>query len=166
MGIPALFRLKAYDLERDRDELIENAPTTGEGRLKLWFSQVQPRVIEGLRGARFSASRPWLVSHVVKSDDPNLPPEVWGVDLTEIPADWVSLDGLLVYVDLPAPKLLAREVLVGDNVAGIQVYPPGAYNDGIELTEGRVRFVLKKMIEALPRDIEGARYVIRAGHGG
>lgn len=163
IGIPALFRWKAYDLERDRDRLIANAPSTGEGRLALWFSQVQPRVVEGLRGARFSSSQPWLVSHVVSPASASEPPQVWGVDLTEVPPHWVSLSGLQVFVDLPAPKLLTRDVLVGDNVAGVQIFPAGSQNDGVELTRARVRFVLKRLIEALPRDIEGAEYVIRVG---
>ena len=124
---------------------------------------MQPRVIEGLRGARFSSSQPWLVSHVIAPASAQEPPQVWGVDLAEIPASWVSLAGLQVFVDLPAPRLLTRDVLVGDSVAGIQVFPAGAQNDGIELTRARVRFVLKRMIEALPQDIDGAEYVIRVG---
>lgn len=163
MGIPALFKLKAFNLERARDELIENSPSTGEGRLRLWFMQVHPRVVEGIRASRFSALQPWLVSHVVKAASEGELPEVWGVDLTEINPDWIWLDRLVVHVDLPAPKLLARTVLVGDNVAGVQVFPSGSFNDGIALTERRLEFVLAKLIEALPQDIEGAHYKITAG---
>ena len=163
MGIPALFKLKAFSLQRDRDELISNSPTTGEGRLKLWFMQVHPRVVEGIRASRFSAAQPWLVSHVVKPASEGQQPEVWGVDLSEIDPEWISLDGLAVNVNLPAPTLLARTVLVGDNIAGVQIFPAGTVNDGIELTERRLKFVLAKMIEALPRDIEGAHYNVTAG---
>lgn len=163
MGIPALFKLKAFNLERARDELIDNSPTTGEGRLKLWFMQVHPRVVEGIQASRFSAAQPWLVSHVVTAARADDLPEVWGVDLSEIPAEWIRLDGLVVHVDLPAPKLLARAMLVGDHVAGVQIFPSGTVNDGRELTKRRLEFVLAKMIEALPQDIEGAHYVITVG---
>lgn len=163
MGIPALFKLKAFDLERDRDELIENAPTTGEGRLRLWFMQVHPRVVEGIRASRFSAAQPWLVSHVVSPATAQDKPEVWGVDLTEIKREWIWLEGLTVHVDLPAPKLLGRMLLVGDNAAGVQIFPSGTVNDGKQLTKRRLEFVLRKLIEALPQDIEGAHYLIKVG---
>lgn len=163
MGIPALFKFKAFSLERERDELISNSPTTGEGRLQLWFMQVHPRVVEGIRASRFSAAQPWLVSHVVQPVSGEELPEVWGVDLSEIDPTWISLDGLVVSVALPAPKLLARTILVGDNTAGVQIFQSGVVNDGIDLTVRRLEFVLAKMIEALPRDIEGARYEISAG---
>lgn len=163
MGIPAFFRWKVFALERERDALLASAPSTPEVRLQWWFSHGQPRILEALRLSRFSAERPWIVSHVVAPGRAVDPPQVWGVDLSDLDPESVALDGLDVRVLLPAPVLLAREVLVGDNALGVAVLQPPGPQDPRVLLRDRVEHALERLIRALPRDIPGARISVEVG---
>lgn len=164
MGIPAFFRWKVYALGRERDRILEEAPSEPAARLELLFRQIRPHILQALQRARFSASRPWIVSHVVVPAGADGPPEVWGIHATDdVGHDVARVDGLEVRVQLPAPRLLGREVLVGDNAMGVQVFAAPGPADPRELLRDRVEFVMKPLIESIPDDIPGTRVSIEVG---
>lgn len=166
MGIPAYFRWKVLALDEERERILEEAPSEPEARLRLWFRDLQPRILETLRRSRFSARQPWIVSHVVGPTGPTAPPEIWGVGVDVIGPGSIVLDGLEVRVELPAPGVLDRDVLVGDNALGVPVLaPPGPADPGA-LLRARVEGVLTPLIESLPRDIPGTRLRVRVDGGG
>lgn len=164
MGIPAYLRWAVPRLEARRDAILAAAPTEPIGRLARWFEYGQPRLHEALVKARFSSERPWFVTHVVAPRSAQEPPEIWGIDLADLPIDVVRLEGLSVVVALPAPERLARDVLVGDRALGVPVFPAdGPAPDGRELAERRLERYLGRVGEALEKDIEGARLVVEVG---
>lgn len=163
MGIPAFFRWQVYKLGKERDRILAEAPSAPEKRLELLFRYLQPQILQTLTRARFSAERPWIVSHVVAPATEDQPPEIWGVDTADIGPGSTGVEGLDVRVELPAPRLLARDVLVGDNALGVEVYAPPGPPDPRVLLRNRVEFVLQPLIEHLPDDIEGARLVVEVG---
>lgn len=164
MGIPAFYRWKVVDLNRERDEILANAPSQPEKRAELWFEFMQPQVYEVLRACRFSAYKRYLVSHVVAPRSAEEPPEIWGVPEAEITPANVILDGLAVRVVVPAPSIVDRDVLVGDNALGVQVYPPESPpEDPRVLLRNRIEFVLAKTAGALERSIPGAYLSVEVG---
>ncbi len=164
MGMPAFYRWKFVDLGRERDEILANAPSEAEARVALWFEHLQPQVVHVLGACRFSAQFPYLVSHVMAPRSGDEPPEVWGVPDAEITVDSVVLDGLAVRVILPAPRVVVRDVLVGDNANGVGVSPPGAPpRDPRVLLRNRIEFILRKHMSALEMDIPGAYLSVEVG---
>lgn len=164
MGVPAYLRWAVPRLEARRDAILAAAPTEPAGRLARWFEYGQPRIHEALVKARFSAERPWFVTHLRAPAAADRPPEIFGIDFTGLPEDVVRLDGLEVVVDLPAPELLARDVLVGDRALGVPVFPAdGPPADPRELARARLERYLGRVGEALAKDIEGARLVVEVG---
>ena len=163
MGIPAFFRWQVVSLGRERDRILREAPSAPEARLALLFRYVQPQILQTLQKARFSAERAWIVSHVVAPSDAAQPPEIWGIESSEIGPGATSVEGLDVRVVLPAPRLLARDVLVGDNALGVEVYAPPGPPDPRVLLRNRLEFVLAPLIEHLPGDVPGARLSVEVG---
>ena len=159
MGIPAYLKWKVPQLEAERDRMREQAPSEPEARLARWFEFGQPQIHNSLVAARFSAEQPWYVSHVVAPVSEAEPPQIWGIDLADPDPDQVVVqDGLTVKIVLPAPTLLARDVLVGDKARGVPVYPAGAEVDPARLAADRLGayFYFARMGAALEKDIEGA----------
>ena len=116
-----------------------------------------------MRASRFSAERPWIVSHVVAPEREGLPPEIWGIDQRTITADMVRLDGMVVRVVLPAPEIMARDVLVGDNAMGVQVFEAPGPPDPRILLRKRVEYAIERLIRVLPQEIPGARISVEVG---
>lgn len=163
MGIPAIYHWQSRVLGHERDQMLEDAPDQPEARLAVWFQYGQPPILEALLASRFSAARPWIVSHVVAPEREGLPPEIWGIDQQTITEDNVLLDGLVVRVVLPAPEVMARDVLVGDNAMGVQVFEaPGPPDPRILLRE-RVEYAIERLIRVLPQEIPGARISVEVG---
>ncbi|MDE0905132.1 MAG: hypothetical protein OSB42_10930 [Planctomycetota bacterium] len=158
MAVPAFFRWQVSLAEDSRDEIRRAAPTTAEGRVKLYLELGAPGISQALSMSRFSAEQPWIVTHVVQSEDPDQPPAIFGVNIETIPRNAVHQEGLDVVISMPAPSLLGHGVLVGDNAMGVQVFPPGSTPDATEMFERRLRFALKRMIDSLPKDIPEATY--------
>lgn len=164
MGIPAFFRWKVYALGQERDQILAEAPSEPAARLALLFRQIRPHILQALQRARFSAERPWIVSHVVAPVSADEPPEVWGIHaIDDLDHDVARVDGLEVRVRLPAPRLLGREVLVGDNAMGVQVFAAPGPADPRELLRDRVEFVMKPLIESIPEDVPGTRVSVEVG---
>ncbi len=144
--------------------MLEEAPNAPEARVALWFSHLQPRVLGVLRSCRFSSHQRYLVSHMVAPRSDQEPPEVWGVHEDTISPESVFLDGMAVRVQLPAPTLVDRNVLVGDNALGVEVYPSQSPpEDPRVLLRNRLEFVLAKFMAALEKDIPGAYLSIEVG---
>jgi hypothetical protein len=164
MGIPIYYRWKVGDLGREREKVLADAPHEPRTRLEWWFEFMEPQILTVLHSTRFSAAQPWLVSHVVRPRSADQPPEIWGVPDDEIDIGTVVLDGMTVRVILPAPRIVGRDVLVGDNSLGVQVYPPDhPPADPGALLRDRIEAVLSKMTVALERDLPGARLVVEVG---
>lgn len=164
MGIPAFFRWKVYALGKERDRILAEAPSEPAARLELLFRQIRPHILQALQRARFSAQRPWIISHVVAPAREGEPPEVWGIHAIDDVGPYVArVDGLQVRVELPAPRLLGREVLVGDNAMGVQVFAAPGPADPRELLRDRVEFVMKPLIESIPEDVPGTRVSVEVG---
>ena len=161
MGIPAFTIWQKKLAVQNRDRIRAEAPTTAEGRVQLYMQLAAPGVYEALTKSRFSADRPWIVTHVVAPEGEGEAPEIHGVDITELPRSCVYQDGLEVVIQMPGPSLLARDVLVGDNALGVPVFPAGEAPPAEELLEARLRFALKRMMQSLPEDIAGASYAFR-----
>jgi len=163
MGIPAFLIWRVPQLESKRDQILAEAPTEPEGMVEVWLQKVgRPQIHNALVMARFSAERPWYVSHVVRPDSADEPPEIWGIDFTELPIDIVQRDGMEVYVDLSEPKLLARDVLVGDKAQGVPVFTRASVPaDTGAIVRERIEGYLRKLGEGLAEDIRGARLAVR-----
>ncbi|HIG86685.1 MAG TPA: hypothetical protein EYQ25_06565 [Planctomycetes bacterium] len=158
MAVPAFFRWQVSLAEDNRDQIRRESPTTAEGRLQLYLELASPGIHQAISMSRFSAERPWIVTHVVRSADPKQPPAIYGVDIEDLPRNFVRQEGLDVVISMPAPSLMARDVLVGDNAMGVQVFPAGSNPEGVDILERRLRFALNRMIDSLPKDISAARY--------
>lgn len=163
MGIPAYLRWVVPRLETRAAEMRASAPTEPEGRLATWFQFGQPNIHNALVLARFSTDRPWYVSHVVASDDPEEPPEVWGIDFSNLSPEVLSVEGMDVVLRLPAPRLLARDVLVGDKAFGVPVFATRDELDPCDLVEARLDRYLERTRAGLQRDIPGAGLVVVVG---
>jgi len=162
MGIPAYLRWAVPRLETRAEEMRSAAPSEPEGRLAMWFRFGQPNIHNALVLARFSTDKPWYVTHVVASQDPEQPPEVWGMDFSDLSPDVLRVEGMNVVVDLPAPRLLLRDVLVGDKAYGVPVFARREdLADPAALATARLDRYLERTREGLKRDIPGADLVVR-----
>lgn len=164
MGVPAYLQWAVPRLEARRDEVLASAPSEPEGMLARWFEFGQPRVHEALTKARFSADQPWFVTHLIAPVNAEEAPRIWGIDFTDIQPDVIALDGLTVRVVLEAPRLLGRDVLVGDRAMGVPVFQPGAeIPDPRRMAKERLERYLGRVGEGLARDIDGARLAVEVG---
>lgn len=165
MGMPVYYRYKVGDLNRERDRILAEAPSEPEARAALWFSMMEPNLLNVLDKCRFSSRQPYLVSHVVQARTADEPPEVWGVhsDVVERGVS-VVLDGLVVRVVLPAPEIVARDVLVGDQAYGVpQFHPDNLPEDPRVLLRNRVEFVLKRHMATLQKQVQGSGISVEVG---
>ncbi len=163
MGIPAIYHWQTRVLGHARDQMLDAAPHEPAARLGVWFQYGQPFILEALLASRFSAEHPWIVSHVVAPEREGQPPEIWGIDQRLITTDNVVLDGLQVRVILPSPQIMARDVLVGDNAMGVQVFEAPGPPDPRSLLRRRVEYAIGRLIRVLPEDIPGTRISVEVG---
>ena len=164
MGIPAYLQWKVPYLEADRDRILSEAPTDTVGRVELWFHYGQPLVHHALQGARFSSTQPWFITHAVRTPDGSLPPQIWGIDFENLSPDVLVRDGSVVRLELPAPKLLFENVLVGDKAGRVPVFDKGGeIPDPRVFARQRLERYLDRAISGLHRDIEGSRFEIVIG---
>ena len=162
MGIPAFYLWSVPRLEARAAEYRAAAPSDPEGRVATWFRYAQPNIFNALILARFSTEMPWYVTHVVERTDG--PPEIWGIDFSELGPDVLEIDGILVKLVLPAPELLARDVLVGDRSLNVPVYRGGTRpEDPGELVRRGLSRYLERKRTGLQKDIPGADLVVEVG---
>lgn len=162
-GIGALYY--SYKEPRVRAQIqreLDAAPTTEEGRLDHWIlfgaAQVHHRLSVV---ARISEDQPWLVTHAVTPDGDG-PPEVYGIDVSDLPRDLVQREGMAAVLSLPAPTLLGRAELQGDNARHVPRYASGTeVPDPVARLEDLVDWFLKDLAKALKGDIETASLTAR-----
>ena len=71
---------------------------------------------------------------------------------------------LAIRIILDAPKLLAEEVLVGDNALGVPVYSPGfEHPDARQIAKERLEFTLERVRQGLAKDIREGRISVEVG---
>lgn len=163
LAVPTYYLWAVPRLKQEADRLRVEAPDEPAERLGVWFHFGQPQIHTALVRARFSADRPWYVSHVVQGREDEAP-VIYGIDFTDLPVDVVQHEGLEVRVVLPAPTLLARDVLVGDKAFGVPVYAQAAaVPDGRVIAKERLERYFADMAAALGKDIPGARLVVEIG---
>jgi hypothetical protein len=160
----AYYSYKEPRVRRDLQARLDEAPSHPEGRLEQWMKFGAPQVHHRLSVvARVSADRPWLVTHTVEVEGGG-PPEVFGLDVGDLPRDLIAREGMVVVLALPGAGLLGRAELSGDNARHVPAYagalPPAAAD--ARLSE-LVRWFLQDLIGALAADIEGAGFEVRIG---
>mgnify|MGYP001618198724 CR=1 FL=1 len=164
MGIPAIYRWMSVRLKAERVELLERSPSEPEARLAQWLRFGQPQIHHALEAARFSAREPWFVTHVIAPASAAEPPQVFGLDFTDLAHEVVRQEGLVVRVVLDAPKLLARDVLTGDKALGVPIFQPDvAPPDGRVLALLRLVPYLERLEQGLERDLPGASLEVEVG---
>ena len=165
VGVTAgYFHWKAADAKAEWDASLAAEPTSPEGRVARWLDWGRPMLHSRLKTMRLSRQQPWLVTHTVASRVEGEPPEVFGIDLTDLPRDVIRQEGMTVRIELPAPRLLHRTFLVGDNAQRVLTVSPRApAPDAVELARELVLFFVEGMKKALEEDIPGARLVIAIG---
>jgi len=139
------------------------APTTAEGRVQQWELSMAPNVHHRItRVGRFSAERPWLVTHAVRGPSGGL--VFHGLDLERLPERLTRPEGMAVVVDLPAPVALGPGELDPESARFVPVLdadlPP---SEAAARLRGQVVWLLDRLPEALAHDIEGARIEVRVG---
>ena len=116
--LPALYyHFERPRLERERDRLVASAPTTTEGRLEQWRRYGDPMIHRRLAEVgRYSAEKPWLVTHAVRLAGKEV--EFHGVRADLLPRAITRQEGATIVIELPAPVALGRGVLEGDEGKG------------------------------------------------
>jgi len=167
MGITGVYyRWKAGDILAERKAELASAPTEAEPRVERWLEFGRTYVHQRLLQLRMSASEPWLVTHAVTAADPDTPPELWGVDLSELSPSWARREGVRVVVELPAAGRLGQAWIPEDKALFVPTLPHGQeVPDAAERARTIAQHALAPLSEALPRDILGAELVVRVGGG-
>lgn len=139
---------------------LSAAPNTPAERVALWLRFAAPQIHHRLAMVgRFAPDMPWLVTHAVAG--PAGVNELWGIDCALLPRELAHLEGLRVVVELPAPRLLARASLAGEQVQRVPLYAPGASPDPAQRLSELALYLLEGMPRALERDVPGAALEIR-----
>jgi hypothetical protein len=146
----------AAELERE----LSQVPGTPGARLELWLHYNGPNIHHRLAEvARFSAERPWIVTHALEVEGQA---ELWGIDCSLLPRELARAEGLTVVVDLPRPAPLVRTDLAGEEA---RLVPLFSSESEVPDPAGRVAdlalFFLEGLPRALERDIPGARLEVR-----
>ena len=164
LAIPTFYLWVVPRLKQEADRLRVESPAEPDERLAVWFRFGQPQIHTALVRARFSASQPWYVSHIVQATEAGEPPAIYGIDFTDLPVDVVQHEGLEVRVVLPAPTVLARDVLVGDKALGVPVYAADAeIPDPRLIAKLRLERYFEDMTAAVAEDIPTAVLVVEIG---
>ncbi len=162
MGTPAYFHYKAPRLKAELQARVAAAPKTLEGRVEAWHLHGGPQIHHRLTNfGRWSEELPWLITHAVERPDGRL--DLYGVDCTQIaPGTLTRIEALTVVVELPYPRLLGTEALTAGQLTYVPVYAQGVeIPDPAVRLEGLCRALLKRLPDALEKDIEGARLEFR-----
>ena len=160
----AYFHYKEPRLESELQAQLAAAPKTAQGRLEAWHRAAAPNIHHRLtKFARFSDEMPWIVTHarysgVVGGDEE---PEIWGIDCTELPRELARLEDMTVIVELPAPRLLGRRPLAGDQASFVPKLGAGESIDAHGRLADLATYFLEGIPGALAEDIEGARLEVR-----
>ncbi len=166
-----LFRWKERGLIAQRRADLAAAPREGEPRLERWTELNRPYLVGRLQQLRVSAQLPYLVTHELLTGVQDAPPELLGVDLTQLSPEWVERESLRVVVSLPAARRLGRAWIGADKSLFVPKVRAGEPQPDLASADARARSVaehaLKPWIEALPRDVPGAVLSVRVGgvHG-
>jgi hypothetical protein len=168
MGITsAYYQWKAPKLIAERKALIAAESKEPEARLARWLEVNGALIHHRLQQLRISPREQWLVTHEVLSDDPKEPPELWGVDLTQLAPEWSRREGLRIVVDLPGARSLGRSFVPEDKELYIPKVAPGEPAPDAQQSAQRASSIaehaLAPLIEALPKDIPGAELAVRVG---
>ena len=164
MGVPAYYMWSVPRLKARADRIVAESPTDEVGRLREWFRFGQPNIHNALILARFSAEKPWYVTHMIASSSVGEAPQIWGFDFTDLSPDVLRVEDTTVYLEFPAPVLLAKDVLVGDKALGVPVFASAdLLEDPCALARGRLERYVERTRAALVRDIPGADLVVRIG---
>lgn len=169
MGATSVFfRWKAPEVAAQVDELRRGVVDDPEGSLEQWLRYGAAQMHQRLAFRALSTRQPWLVACRVETGDPR-GPEIWGLDLRELPRDRVTRDGLAVTFWLPEPERLGWGALDGDNAARIPTFEGG---DAATLARRRLIEVAtwalsdqNDMFAGLAADIPGATLHVRVGDG-
>jgi hypothetical protein len=151
----------AYDRERAA------VPTEPAARLEVWHRYGAPQIHHRLSTfARFAPDCPWLVTHALRPAGTG-DPVLYGIDCAALPESLSHVEGTRVVVELPAPRLLGRRPLRGDQASFVPLYDAGATipDPSARLRELALYF-LDKLPAALAKEIPGATLEIRVAPAG
>lgn len=155
------YRTQATKVRAGVLKRLEAAPTDPEEQLTAWLEFGEPMIQHRLTQLSFGPRAPWLVTHTADTPDGN---GVWGISMEGPRPARFERDGTLLKIHLPAPKLLEHRVLSGDNADKVPHYVDGAPVGQAELrAKELIEWFLKKVISALPDDIDGAAIEIIIG---
>jgi len=139
---------------------IAEVPNTPAERAALWLRYAGPQIHHRLAVVgRFAPDMPWLVTHAVAGADGAH--EIWGIDCSELSKELAHLEGLTVVVELPAPRLLTRASLAGEQVQRVPLYAAAVSPDARQRLVELALYLLEGMPHALERDVPGASLTIR-----
>lgn len=156
-----IFRVAARDVAEGIIGELEARPSVPSEQLDLWLVYGEPQIHNRLQGLRFSPALPALLTHVVEPDLPGGEAAIYGIDLSGARPARIERRELVVEVRLGAPQLLARGPLLGEGAERVPRAAPGLGPDaGRPFAQGVLEWALEPLIEALPRDIEGASLAI------
>lgn len=157
------YRYKRHELDTALARELAAAPNSSAERLALWLRVAGPQIHHRLAVVgRFAPDKPWLVTHAVARGDG--PPELWGIDCAALPKDLAHLEGLVVVVELPAPRALARVALDAQQGSRVPLYASAVRPDPATRVSELALYLLEGIPSALQRDIPGATLVIRVAH--
>ena len=168
MGVTGVYyRWKAGDIVAQRKAELAAAPSEAEPRVERWLEFGRPLIHQRLVQLRLSAGTPWLVTHAVQSGEPEQPPVLWGVDLSELAPEWARREGVDVIVELPPAGALGRAWVPEDKALYVPRIAPDEHPPDAAASAERARSIaehaLAPLRQALPRDISGAELVVRVG---
>lgn len=150
---------RARQAERFQQEL-EAVPQGLEERLDLWLRLAGPQLHHRLAVVgRFTPEEPWLVTHAVAR--PGEVPELHGVPCAELQPSFARREGLVVVLDLPAPRALGRAELTGERAQRVPLFAPDVQVDAAERLRGLALHLLDDMPAALARDLPGTHIEVR-----
>jgi hypothetical protein len=168
MGVTSvLFQFLSPQLRERMGRARAEAPKSGEPRVDHWLGFGRGFVHQRLVQLHYSADEPWLVTHTIGPDRDAGVVDIWGVDLAGLSADATSREGMNIVLSLPAPRVLARgpfgaQRARNDKARNVPHFASlESAPDPAERARSMVLWALDRLIKALERDIEGARFQVR-----
>jgi hypothetical protein len=161
----AYYFYKRPRLERERAAALAAAPNTLSARLEQWKRFGDPMIHRRLAVVgRFSADKPWLVTHVIRAEGGGF--DFFGVPADLLPNEITRLEGSTIVLELPAPRWLGRGTMQGDSGAYVPIVEASldaqaAQRSAEERLVSLALFLLEDLPARLERDIAGARLEVR-----